>query len=178
MTSLDSLAEHLAKTHRVIRLDLPGCGTSRIRPDIKPTTVTIAKSVAEALSSLDIEIPAIAAFGASLPVAIALSGEHHLLAIDPWTQLHDADKELPDLTPRWDGAHLFAAFYWARDYDLYKPWYHRNNAQGRKLGGERDVQQLHQRYRACVLGRCRVASAHVQQLYRADCKKHVLTASN
>jgi len=168
MTTLDSLAEHLANKYRVIRLDLPGLGVSRLHTGIEPSFANLATGINEALSSIGMDKVARVAFGASLPLALNSIGSQPLIVIDPWHELYDCAVEVPELNPRWDGSHLFSAFYWSRDYELYKPWYHRINAEGRKLGGERDTEQIHKRYRAAVLGGS-IGSRATQALYQSDC---------
>jgi pimeloyl-ACP methyl ester carboxylesterase len=170
-TTLDSLAEHLAQSHRVIRLDLPGLGASRMAEGVEATFENMLTGVREALSEFAMAQMPVVAVGASAAIALELLDAELQLAIivDPWTQQCDAAAELPDLAPCWHGGHLMAAFYWAREYELYKPWYNRTNANSRSLGGERDVQMLHQRYRASVIaGNTGIQAADA--LYRYDCK--------
>ena len=171
LSDLDHLTQRLQLHYRVLRIDLPGIGFSRLYPDCELNLNEIAKGLQEALQQLNlINIPIIAC-GASLALAVNLVSQNsHLVALDPWPQVTTAAAEVPDLKPRWDGAHLFAAFHWARDYDLYKPWYHRSNAEGRELGGERDVLRLHKRFRAVVWGG-QTGSDIARLLYRHDCSK-------
>ncbi|MFT4726331.1 MAG: pimeloyl-ACP methyl ester carboxylesterase [Granulosicoccus sp.] len=178
LTTLDSLAEHLARTHRVVRLDLPGLGASRLGEGMEPTVESLATGVREALADIAVGQFSIVAVGASAAVALELldAEVQSTIIVDPWTQQCDAGAELPDLVPRWDGGHLMSSFYWAREYELYKPWYNRTNADSRSLGGERDVQMLHQRYRASVIaGNTGVQAAAA--LYRYDCKSLLTKAA-
>jgi hypothetical protein len=108
--------------------------------------------VAEALVLTGAETAPVIASGASLPVAMALPGDREIIALDPWPQVaKGAADELPDLTTGWDGSHLHAAFWWARDYEIYKPWYSRVNSELRKIGNERDMARIHHRFRANTL---------------------------
>ena len=173
MADLDHVAERLARTHRVVRLNLPGIAVSRgaAAADI----AVIRRVLADAIAEIGMAEAPIVAFGAAL--AAVEPAARALIAIDPWPFVADPASELPDLNPRWDGTHLFAAFHWARDYDLYKPWYHRVNAESRALGGERDVERLNNRFRAAVMGGpsgVEVARA----LYRADPSAAMATAAH
>lgn len=163
MADLDHVAERLARTHRVVRMNLPGIAVSRgaAAADI----ASIRRELATAIGQIGKADAAVVAFGAAL--AAVEPSDRPLIVVDPWPFIADAAAGLPDLAPRWDGAHLFAAFYWARDYDLYKPWYHRVNAESRALGGERDMERLNHRFRAAVMGG--PAGIDVtRSLYRAD----------
>lgn len=147
MADLDHLAERFRATHRVVRIELPGAGASRRAAPASPEEV--ARDTAEAVAALGAAGAPIVACGASLPVALRLDGP--LIAFDPWPQVAPA-QDLPDLSPRWDGTHLLAAFWWARDHEIYKPFSHRVNAEGRKLGNERDAERIDARFRAAFLG--------------------------
>ncbi|MEM9198641.1 MAG: alpha/beta fold hydrolase [Pseudomonadota bacterium] len=151
MADLDHLAQRLAAQRQVVRIDLPGLGLSRLAAGAAPDMATLAAGTRAALSMLGVADAPVIAAGASLPVALAASSGP-LVALDPWPQcasgLEDA---LPDLTPRWDGAHLNAAFWWARDMEIFKPWTHRANAAGRGIGPERDAARIDSRFRAAVL---------------------------
>lgn len=156
MADLDHLAQRLAAQRRVVRIDLPGLGASRLAagatPDLAtPDLAALADGTRRALSMLDAADAPVLAAGASLPVALAAT-TGPLVALDPWPQVADGlDEALPDLTPRWDGAHLNAAFWWARDAEIFKPWTNRTNAAGRGIGPERDAARIDQRFRATVL---------------------------
>ncbi|MGI9485922.1 MAG: alpha/beta fold hydrolase [Geminicoccaceae bacterium] len=168
MADLDHLAERLRQSHRVVRVNLPGFGASRLADGVKANIAMLTAGVAEALVDIGADKAPLIACGASLPVATTLPGTPEILALDPWPQVaQDAAGHLPDLAPSWDGAHLLAAFWWARDYEIYKPWYNRVNTELRKIGSERDAARIHHRFRANTLsGQIGVELARL--LYQTD----------
>ena len=168
MADLDHLTERLRQSHRVVRVNLPGFGASRLADGVEADVATLTAGVAEALVDIGADKAPLIACGASLPVALALPGDREIVALDPWPQIaRDAADHLPDLTPRWDGSHLLAAFWWARDYEIYKPWYNRMNSELRRIGNERDVARIHHRFRANTLsGQTGIELATL--LYRAN----------
>lgn len=169
MADLDHVAERLARTCRVVRVNLPGLGASRLADGAAGTLQNLTAGVAEALEAAEANDVPVVAFGASLPVALALDNAARVIAVDPWPQIApDAADHVPDLTPGWDGSHLMAAFWWARDYEIYKPWYNRVNTELRALGNERDTMRIHHRFRANVLSGNRGTDI-ARMLYRCDC---------
>ncbi len=149
---LDGLAARLGRAHRVLRLSLPGLDGGRLPEGAEPSLDLLCKGVAEALASVGASDAPIVACGASLPVALGLDGKARIVALDPWPQVTDETAgHLPDLSPRWDGTHLLAAFWWARDYEIYKPWFNRINTETRAIGHDRDVLRIHNRFAASVL---------------------------
>ena len=168
MADLDHLADRLKRRYRVVRVNLPGFGVSPLGEGTPRTLESICKGVDEALAAAGATGAAVLACGASLPVALRLAGAPQITALDPWTQVaRDAADHLPDLAPKWDGSHLMAAFWWARDYDIYKPWYNRLNSDLRRIGNERDTDRIHLRFRAIVMaGEVGVSLARL--LYQAD----------
>lgn len=169
MADLDHLAQRLGRRYRVVRVTLPGLGASRLAEDAPMTVQTLTAGVAAALRAADAETAPVLAFGASLPVALDLGSDAPVIAVDPWTQVaDDAADHLPSLPPDWDGSHLMAAFWWARDYEIYKPWYNRLNVELRALGNERDSLRIHHRFRANVLAGSQ-GTEIARMLYRCDC---------
>ena len=166
---LDGLSARLARRgRRVLRLDLPGSGHSRLAPEAPATVETVVRGTAAALSALGMEGAPVVAHGAALAVALRLPGAPRVLALDPWPAVAEGAAEaVPDLAPRWDAAHLTAAWWWARDHEVYKPFTHRVNAEGRSVGPERDAERIHNRFRAVVLGGESGADV-AKALYRAD----------
>lgn len=151
LTDLDHLAERLSETHKVVRIDLPGSGNASLSDGKARTLETLVQGTSQALAALDAADAPILASGASLAVAAALPGSRRIIALDPWPVLAEAAGDhVPDLAPKWDGTHLHAAFWWARDYEIYKPWYHLLNLEGRNVGNERDAARIEQRFRAVV----------------------------
>ena len=152
MADLDQLAERLRRSHRVVRVNLPGFGVSPLADGVAVSVESMRQGVDETLAALEATGAPVVAFGASLPVALGLAGGPKIAALDPWPQVATvAGDHLPDLTPNWDGSHLMAAFWWARDYDIYKPWYNRVNSDLRRIGNERDGHRIHLRFRANVM---------------------------
>ena len=146
------VAERLMRTHRAVSLSLPGFSSAG-HPIPEPwDRPALARAVDDALAALGLADAPVVSFGASLPVALALGGQRRIIVVDPWPQAApDLGQDVPDLSARWDGAHLMAAFWWARDAELYKPWTNRVNADMRRIGNERDVTAIHNRFRAIVL---------------------------
>lgn len=175
MADLDHLVERLGRRFRIVRVNLPGLGASRLAEDASGTLECLSEGVADALEKVGAGHAPVVAFGASLPVALALANAEQVVAVDPWTQVaSDAADHVPDLTPEWDGSHLMAAFWWARDYEIYKPWYNRVNAELRMLGNERDIARVHHRFRANVLSGNQGADI-ARALYGADCGDKIKT---
>ncbi|MEM9048853.1 MAG: alpha/beta fold hydrolase [Pseudomonadota bacterium] len=168
MADLDHIAQRLARHRRVIRINLPGLGASRLAVDASAGADTLVNGTRAALAALGVADAPVLAYGASLPVALgATTGP--LIALDPWPQVaQDLADALPDLTPRWDGGHLTAAFWWARDYALFKPWFNRVNAHGRSIGAERDAERINHRFRACSLAGT-TGTAIARALYEQAC---------
>ena len=152
MADLDHLTNRLRRSHRVVRVNLPGFGLSSLAQDASVSMASILRGVDESLAAAGATNAPVIACGASLPVAMRLAGDPQITALDPWPQVvQGASEHLPDLAPRWDGSHLMAAFWWARDYEIYKPWYNRVNTELRSIGNERDTDRIHLRFQAIVM---------------------------
>ncbi len=160
---LDHVAMRLARSRQVIRFDLPGLGALRRSRDHHPTVDRMADAATQALTGLLPDQTPVVAFGASIPVAARISDTNPLIAVDPWTAVFDAAaSEVPDLSQHWDGTHLMSAFWWARDQAVYKPWYVRDNAKGRPIGNERDIERIHNRF--CAIALAGSAGADIARL--------------
>ncbi|MEM6744931.1 MAG: hypothetical protein AAF676_14535 [Pseudomonadota bacterium] len=176
MADLDGLAERLARgplgPRRVVRINLPGLAVSPLAPGVERSVEAMARGAAEALAEAGAQDAPVVAHGAALALALALEGRAPgpLVTLDPWTLAAEARglaDALPDLEPRWDGAHLNAAFWWARDHELFKPWSNRSNLAARSLGPERDAERIHARFRAIVMGGAAGVDL-IRALYRED----------
>lgn len=175
MADLDGLAGRLARgvgggpPRRTVRINLPGLAVSPLAPGAEPSVETMAAAAAEALAEAGASGAPVVAHGAALPVALRLPGAPPLAALDPWTLIGgSAASDVPDLELRWDGGHLTAAFWWARDHELFKPWTNRANLEARSVGPERDAERIHARFRAIVMGGPAGAEL-IRGLYREDC---------
>ena len=138
--------------YRVLAPDLPGCA------DSAPGADSLDDAVAALLALLELLPVAppltIVARGLSVPLALTLAGSlperPRLLLCDPApataTEAERYQDYLPDLAPRWDGGHLFAAWTMLRDGLVYRPWHDRRHHAARHLGDEMDLGGLHDRF--------------------------------
>lgn len=157
---LAGLAARIAGHRPVVRLDVPGCGRSRLLGDAEPDPETLGRALAAAIDTFDLGTVGLFAQGRSAPVALALA--HRLderaegvTLLDPPLGPVDHNafaSNLPDIAPRWDGGHLAALWYMLRDDLLYAPWYDRQPASARTLDGEPDADALHARFVEVVSG--------------------------
>ena len=105
------------KDEAALRLDLPGHGLSTA-----PWPKT-AEEVRELLmqgieaAGLDVRNCRLQGRGLGRQLANLLSGKGSGLAAQPM--------EIPDVAPRWDGAHLLAAWHFCRFHSQYQPWFRR-----------------------------------------------------
>ena len=93
---------------------------------------SIAALLATVMRDLELADPDVLAVGASCVIAVALERIrgvtiNNLLLIDPWLFDEDERKQLiktyvPDLVPGEYGQHLFTAWAYARDSELFWPW--------------------------------------------------------
>ncbi|MBW8636619.1 alpha/beta hydrolase [Hoeflea sp. WL0058] len=165
---LRGVAARLGRSHRAVRISLPGVDVYPAAPNTLDTVRDLAAIIAEVIGKLGVQDAPVIAIGASVAIATELPGVSKLIVVDPWTQISAASSDMvPDISPRWDGAHLSAAFWWARDYDLFKPWHDRENQKGRAIGNDLSAERLHNRFRSIV-----VAGDHglkmARNLYRCD----------
>ncbi len=165
---LQGVAARLGRSRMAVRISLPGVDVYPVTPDTPDNAGDLAAIVAEVIGILGLQDAPVVATGASVAIAAKLPDAGKLIAVDPWTQGSAASSDMvPDIAPRWDGGHLSAAFWWARDFDLFKPWHDRANRQGRAIGNDLSAERLHNRFRSIV-----VAGDHgagiARNLYRCD----------
>lgn len=109
-----------------IALDLPGHGESAASADHFDQHVD---AIANALADLSIDAPTIC--GQGLGGAIALALKQRGIAVHAGVigaPRASGVGEGPDLSPRWDGAHLLSAWHYARWSRLYTDWRRRDRA--------------------------------------------------
>lgn len=106
-----------------VRIDLPGHGLSTVA--WPATTARLRDVLVEALDSVGVAPGHWAFSGAGLGLQI---GE---LLAGRVTALRSAPMVVPDIAPRWDGAHLHAAWHFSRLRTQYRPWFERGR--GRRL---------------------------------------------
>ena len=108
---------------RQARLDLPGHGLSTV--PWPATTAELHGLLIEALGQLELG-PGTRTFsgeGLGRQVGELLAGHRPKLRAVPMA--------VPDITPRWDGAHLHAAWHFSRLRTQYRPWF--EHGPGRRL---------------------------------------------
>jgi len=126
-------SEGIKNTSLKLMIDLPGHGETGPSHLSNYSPQSIARMIREALKNLKVERISLLAVGGSLPIALRLAEStelsvDRLVALDPWF-LNDQEKEeftesyIPDITPTSYGEHLLKAWYFARDSELYFPWY-------------------------------------------------------
>ena len=126
-------SEGIKNTSLKLMIDLPGHGETGPSHLSNYSPQSIARMIREALKNLKVERISVLAVGGSLPIALRLAESRELsvdrlAALDPWF-LNDQEKEefkesyIPDITPTSYGEHLLKAWYFARDSELYFPWY-------------------------------------------------------
>ena len=114
-------------------VDLPGHGETGPTHLTNYSPQSIVRMLAEVLDYLGLSKLTIISVGASLPIALRLSEQKsltidNLVLIDPWC-LSELEKEkyienyVPDITPSQYGEHLMRSWYFARDSELFFPWF-------------------------------------------------------
>ena len=100
-----------------LRLDLPGHGLSTAPwPETDAELLeTLRRGMAAA--GVDLRDCAISGRGLGQRVAELISGDRSALEAQPM--------RIPDIAPRWDGAHLSAAWHFSRFRSQYQPWFQR-----------------------------------------------------
>ncbi len=170
---LDDRLARLGRQQPAIAIDLPANGESEA--SAPHDLAGIVGWIGGCLRALDIADCDLAGedTGAVFAAAVAAAGpvriDRLMLAQSsgaPPAPESDATAALcPDLRPRWDGGHLSAAWYWARDSLLYRRWDARTIAGGWRLPDDPPVGLLHARFTGAVLGAqgnealCRAAHA-------------------
>ena len=140
---------------RKLFVDLPGHGETGLThlQDYLPNSM--AKMLADGLKQLNLGRIHLVSMGMSSSIAVELSlidslQVKQLSFIDPWypnASEIDAmrDHYAPDLNPSEYGEHLIRAWYFARDSELYFPWYDAKNTNALKREPEIDPQATHHR---------------------------------
>lgn len=129
-----SFAPHLAAldgVRPVLALDLPGHGDSD--PAGLAGIEAFAAAAAGAAAALGLEdVDAVGRhFGGAVAVALKASGAARSAAILGSAVFTDDEraslrgKRVPDLAPRWDGAHLLTAWRYLRHAAFFDPWFER-----------------------------------------------------
>lgn len=170
---LDDRLVRLGRRGPAIAIDLPGNGESQAMADLDlPATVDWIGQCLEALGIGDCDLAGEgtgAVFAAALAADRPIGAARLSLAQAPAGPTAESQVEeavaCPDLRPRWDGAHLAAAWYWARDSLLYRDWRDRRIAGAWRLPDDPPLDLLHDRFTGAVLGAagngalCRAARA-------------------
>jgi pimeloyl-ACP methyl ester carboxylesterase len=140
---------------RKLFVDLPGHGETGLTYLQDYTPNSMAKMLAEGLMQLNLGRIHLVSIGMSSSIAVELSlidslKVKQLSFLDPWcpnaSQI-DAMRDFyaPDLNPSEYGEHLMRAWYFARDSELYFPWYDTKNTNALKREPEIDPQATHRR---------------------------------
>ena len=149
------ISKYCKGAYRKLFVDLPGHGETGLTylEDYMPNS--IAKMMADGLKQLNLGRIHLVSMGMSSSIAVELSlidslQVKQLSFIDPWypnTSEIDAmrDHYAPDLNPSEYGEHLMRAWYFARDSELYFPWYDTKNANALKREPEIEPQTTHAR---------------------------------
>ena len=114
-------------------IDLPGHGETGPTHLTNYSPQSIVSMLIETFNYLGISKFSVISIGASVPIALRLSEQtnltiDHLVLIDPWC-LSELEKEkyienyVPDITPSQYGEHLMRSWYFARDSELFFPWF-------------------------------------------------------
>ena len=140
----------------VIAPELPGHGASQVWSVEAVTVGAVAQSVLEVLQALGVTRFSVTADGAAGAIAAALAQVSAVTDAKPRCEqvrlhnpmlLNDAERaqfisQLPDLTPHSTGAHMLAAWNWARMKALFWPWQQPTMAAARKVDAPAPV-RLH-----------------------------------
>lgn len=139
----------------VLALDLPGHGESACAPATRGGLATHAAVLLRAIDACgfqEFDVLGIGS-GSALAAELAVAADTRVarqLLIGPWL-LADVersefmDRYAPELTPRSDGTHLFAAWTATRDAELYWPWFRRTREAIRWCEPQLDPARLHAR---------------------------------
>ena len=132
---LEPLMRELAKERPVYALDLPGNGDSDPLARNAPAIADYAESVRQALSRLGLQQVDLYGRGSGASVAIEFAVEfrrqvrrlilHGVMLFGDRESRALASHYTPELTPTWDGAHLYRTWLMVRDQQIFWPWYRR-----------------------------------------------------
>lgn len=157
---LDDQLVRLGRRGPAIAIDLPGNGESDAVADLD--LPAIVNWIGQCLETLGIGDCDLAGEGTGAVFAAALAADSPAragrlsLSQAPSGEIPVPDAAAtpicPDLRPRWDGAHLSAAWYWARDSLLYRDWRDRRIAGAWRLPDDPPLDLLHARFTGAVLG--------------------------
>lgn len=157
---LDDRLVRLGRRGPAIAIDLPGNGESDAAP--VPGLPAVVDWLGGCLDALGIRECDMAGEGSGAAFAAALAadgpaGVQRLALAQAPAGANERPEAAgapacPDLRPRWDGAHLAAAWYWARDSLLYRHWNERTVAGAWRLPDDPPVNLLHARFTGAVLG--------------------------
>jgi len=149
------ISKYCQGSDRRLFIDLPGHGETGMTylEDYLPNTM--ATMLADGLKQLNLGKIHLLSMGMSSSIASELSlidslQVKQLSFIDPWcpnaTEMDSmGDHYAPDLNPSKYGEHLMRAWYFARDGELYFPWYNAKNTNALKREPEIDPEATHRR---------------------------------
>lgn len=151
---LEPLIEVLAGARPLLAPDLPGSGDSSALPR-QPVVADFAKELRSTL--VDIGGGRVDLYGegtgATLALALAVLWPRGvrrlvldgLLLPNAAARRTLAARMTPDITPSWDGAHLYRTWLMMRDRHIYWPWYERRREAIRRVDLTQSPAALHDR---------------------------------
>ncbi|MBM3514142.1 MAG: alpha/beta fold hydrolase [Alphaproteobacteria bacterium] len=149
----DPLVAMLLGRRPTIAVDLPGHGETGDLAGNKMTLAATSASIRAALGSLGVGAFDLVAAGGAAAIAASVASSCNvasMMLVEPWL-LSAADRAAlqrrlaPDLTPHWHGAHLNAAWYAARDAELFWPWFATDRAHALRRPPEIELAAIHDR---------------------------------
>ena len=151
----EALIVALGRHHRVLAVDLPGCGESDPLPDDARTLADYAAAMRAACRALGVARATVVGvgFGASLAVELAGTDDglvarlvlHGLLLPTPEERADMMQHFAPPLAVGEYGEHWYRVWLMLRDSLIYFPWYRRTGAALRKIDADFDGVKLHRR---------------------------------
>lgn len=141
----ESLLVACADTRPVLAIDLPGHGESDVPPEVRTFDVsTQARALGEVLRSLGIDEVDIVGrlYGTALAAELDASRIVDVRTSIAFDSIATALPDVP-ITPRWDGGHLFEAWYQVRDRWLWNPSFRRERTAMRPIEPVGDPEVLH-----------------------------------
>ena len=142
---LDALLGGLIGLRPVFAPDLPGHGYSDpAQAGEGPLIDRLAKAIGELISALELKSVDLIAVGDSAAIALALAATNSSLVANltlcnisfvPADRVAEFEREsTPSLAPNWGGGHLLTAWHWARDQDMFWPWFDKSAAAALEQG--------------------------------------------